>query len=189
MKNIVLIGMPGCGKTSLGKDISRKLQMRFIDMDAYIVQMTGKTVPELFAQGEDTFRDAETDACKRLSQMQDCVIATGGGCVKREENMCFLRKTGTIIFIDRPLTNILSDVRCDTRPLLQKGAEEVRRLYAERIGLYRKYAQITARNNGAFYACANYIVRRIKREDYGNKRGQSEHAWRPRKRRIRRKEL
>lgn len=185
MRNIVLIGMPGCGKTSLGKDVSRKMRMRFVDMDAYIVQMTGKTVQELFALGEAVFRDAETMACKSLSAQEDCVIATGGGCVLREENMRLLSQTGTVVFIDRPLARILSDVRCDTRPLLQKGADAVRRLYAERIGLYRKYARVTVRNSGAFFACANEIVRRVKHENYGDKRGQSEYARYPRKRRVR----
>ncbi len=170
MNNIVLIGMPGCGKTTIGREVARRKKMRFIDMDAYIVQMTGKSVQELFGEGEQVFRDAETEACKQLCQQENCVIATGGGCVKRKENMRLLSENGTIIFIDRPLERIISDVRCDTRPLLKNGAEGVRKLYKERIGLYRKYAQITARNGRAFMRCVYYIIRRTSNENYGNKR-------------------
>ena len=139
--NIVFIGMPGCGKTTVGEIVAQKLGFQFIDVDAMIEEDYG-AIPELFARGEDYFRQCETDCAKKAARMQGAVIATGGGIILRDENMLALGETGTIIFLDRPVENILGDIVSETRPLLADGKERLHNLYEQRIALYNKYADI-----------------------------------------------
>ena len=88
MRNIVLIGMPGCGKTKVGEELSRRLKMPLVDTDQLVELRQERTIPEIFAQdGEAAFRDMESDAARRAAGMTGVVIATGGGMVLREENM------------------------------------------------------------------------------------------------------
>ncbi|MBQ9697761.1 MAG: shikimate kinase, partial [Acidaminococcaceae bacterium] len=87
MKNIVLIGMPGCGKSTLGRYLAEILGRDFIDADPEIEKDAGKTIPELFAVSEDHFRRQETETVKRLSRLEDKVLAMGGGVVLRQENI------------------------------------------------------------------------------------------------------
>lgn len=109
-KNIVLIGLTGCGKTTVGKMLAQKINYDFIDMDDFIIESTGKTVPELFAVSEEYFRSCETKACKALSNKRKTVIASGGGAVKKQENMKAFHDNSIIIFLDRPVDNIVGDV-------------------------------------------------------------------------------
>ena len=148
MKNIILIGMPGCGKSTFGKILAERLQLTFVDADTYLEQKEGKTIPELFAVSESCFRDAEERTIQELSQKENLVIATGGGVVKREINITRLKKSGRILFIDRKPEDIVSDVEVGTRPLLAEGAQKVFDLYKERIALYRKSADVTVENKG-----------------------------------------
>lgn len=138
--NIVLIGMPGCGKSTLGKALAERLDRDFYDADAVIVEQEGKTIPELFAISEDCFRDAEVRASRMLAAKEGAVIACGGGVIKRPENMTILKKTGRVFFIDRSPDDIVSDVDVAVRPLLKEGRQKVYRLYEERITLYREAA-------------------------------------------------
>ena len=123
MKNkVVLIGMPGCGKSTIGKLISKELNLKFFDMDKYIENMTSKTIPELFENGEEYFRDFETKACEELAKINNALISSGGGVVKRKENIDILKKEASyIIFIDRPLEELLNDIDISNRPLLKDG--------------------------------------------------------------------
>lgn len=146
--NIVLIGMPGCGKTTVGKVLSKKLKYKFCDMDSYIQQISKKTIKELFEQGEENFRDWETKACEELVKLNNTIIASGGGVVKREKNIEILKKNCTILFIDRPVERILSDVDINSRPLLKDGKEKLYSLYEERYELYRNAADIIILNKG-----------------------------------------
>ena len=91
MKNIVLIGMPGSGKTTIGKILAAKLGRNFCDADHLLEKWEGTTIKELFAVSEENFRDAETRTIKKLAAARDLVIATGGGVVKRPENMELLK--------------------------------------------------------------------------------------------------
>ncbi len=146
--NIVLIGMPGCGKTTVGKVLSKKLKYKFCDMDSYIQQISKKTIKELFEQGEENFRDWETKACEELVKLNNTIIASGGGVVKREKNIEILKKNCTILFIDRPAERILSDVDINSRPLLKDGKEKLYSLYEERYELYKNAADIIILNKG-----------------------------------------
>ena len=93
LKNIVLIGMPGCGKTTLGKILNKELSMEFYDMDNYIERKTDKKISELFEKGENYFRDIESLACEELSKNKNVIISTGGGVIKRKENIDFLKES------------------------------------------------------------------------------------------------
>ena len=136
-KNIVLIGLTGCGKTTVGKMLAQKINYDFIDMDDFIIESTGKTVPELFAVSEEYFRSCETKACKALSNKRKTVIASGGGAVKKQENMKAFHDNSKIIFLDRPVDNIVGDVEIKNRPLLVNGPNILYRLHDERYDLYK----------------------------------------------------
>ena len=148
MKNkIVIIGMPGCGKTTISKILEKELNFKLYDVDEYIQDKTSKTISELFEKGEDYFRDIETEACIDLSKKKNILIATGGGVVKRKENIDCFRNESLIIFIDRPVECILKDVDVSKRPLLKDGKEKVLKLYEERYALYKEYADFIVVND------------------------------------------
>lgn len=135
--NVVLIGMPGCGKTTVGKVLAEKINMEFIDVDEYIELTEEKSISDIFKNGEETFRDIESKVVDELSNKNKMVISTGGGVIKRKENMAALSKKGVIIFINRPLSKIMGDVDTETRPLLKEGKEKLKKLYEERFELYK----------------------------------------------------
>ena len=157
MKNIVLIGMPGCGKSTLGRSLAEILGKDFIDADAEIEKDSGKTIPELFAVSEDFFRKQETRTTKRLSALQGKVLAMGGGVVLRQENISSLKENGLIIFLDRSPEDILGDVDTQTRPLLAAGRRRIYDLYAQREALYRAAADVTVKNKG----CMQEVLLRL----------------------------
>ena len=148
MKNIVLIGMPGSGKSTLGRYLAEMLGRDFIDADTEIEKDAGKTIPELFAVSEDCFRRQEAATTKRLARLQDKVLAMGGGVVLRQENIINLKENGRIIFLDRSPEDIAGDVDTETRPLLAAGHRRIYDLYAQRERLYRAAADITVQNKG-----------------------------------------
>lgn len=159
-KNIILlIGMPGCGKTTIGKRLSKELGYKFCDMDSYIEDISKSTVKELFEKSEDYFRDFETRACKELSIIKEnIVISSGGGVVKRKENIDYFKENGIIIFIDRPIEDIIKDVDTNSRPLLKDGRSKLYNLYSERYNLYKDYSQYRISNNKDIETVIDYII-------------------------------
>jgi len=132
-QNIVLTGMPGSGKSTIGKLLASELGMNFIDTDEEIVKRAQKTIPDIFReQGEQGFREIESQVIADLSGVQNMVIATGGGAVLNEKNIEMLRENGKIYFIDRSLDDI---VTTSDRPLSSNRADLEKR-YEERYPLY-----------------------------------------------------
>ena len=148
MKNIVLIGMPGSGKTTFGRALSRELNRPFVDADDYLEEREGRTISSFFAESEKAFRDAEERTIRELADRQDIVISTGGGVVKRTANVENLRRNGLILLIDRPVDDIVNDVEVESRPLLKDGPQKVFDLYRERRKAYRDSADIIIDNRG-----------------------------------------
>ena len=150
MKNIVLIGMPGCGKTTFGKRLARRVSLSFYDADEVLEQREQRTIKNFFAESEDAFRSAETRTLAYLSELEGVIIATGGGAVKRAENMELLKRKGVVVFIDRKPEQMLGNIVGDARPLLAADKQRIFKLYEERIDLYRKYADKIITNSGDF---------------------------------------
>ena len=161
MKNIILIGMPGCGKSTLGRRLAGALHRSFVDADTYLEEKEGKSIPELFAVSEDCFRDAEERTIETLAKRESLVIATGGGVVKRAVNIERLKKTGTIYFIDRRPEDIAGDVEVSTRPLLAEGRAKVYTLDHERIALYRKAADEIVVNEGSLESVLKKLLAKV----------------------------
>lgn len=158
IKNIVLIGMPGCGKTTIGKILSERLEAKFIDIDKYIEKYNKKSITEIFQQGEEYFRNIERKAVLKINKEKNCVISTGGGVIKNYLNMEDLKKNGIIIFIDRPIESIAKDVNMSNRPLLKQGVESLYNIFEERYELYKKYCDFQVINQGGIEAAVESIL-------------------------------
>ncbi len=140
-KNIVLIGMPGCGKSTIGAVLSKKLGREMLDTDALIKEKAGKTPADIINEsGEEAFRKIETEVLAEATKLSGKIIATGGGIVTREENYNLVKQNSTVVFLDRDV-NLLAT---NGRPLSQKNG--VLKLYESRIKLYRKFADITVKS-------------------------------------------
>lgn len=138
--NIVLIGMPGSGKSTVGAMLARRTGRSFIETDALIEAREGASIPALFAgRGESGFRDAEHAAVRAAAAAEHAVIATGGGVILRPENMEALSADGAVFFLDRAPEEIAGEEH-GGRPLLAGDRRRVFELYTQRIALYRKYA-------------------------------------------------
>lgn len=161
IKNIVLIGMPGCGKSTIGKLLSDETGLEFIDLDEYIVKSNGMTIEEMFEQGEGFFRVKETKAVKEVSRNSGIIISTGGGVIKRPENMNYLKEKGIIIFIHRSPEKIIQTLDNSVRPLLKEGVNRIYDLYEERQALYKKYGEIVINNDGNLSEAINEIKKNI----------------------------
>ncbi len=138
-ENIVLIGMPGCGKSTVSDILAQKTGRKTVDTDRLIVQKTGKTIPELFKEiGEGGFRAIESQVIREISREQGLIIATGGGAILKAENVKELRRNGKLIFLDRPLERL---VATGDRPLSSHRAALEQR-YKERYSLYCALADV-----------------------------------------------
>ncbi len=153
MKNIVLIGMPGCGKSTIGTLLAEKLGRTLADADEKIISLAGKSIPDIFAQdGEPTFRDWETKALAELGKQSGLVIATGGGCVTQKRNYPLLHQNGYLVWLERDC----SVLPTDGRPLSQ--ANDLGKMYAARKSLYEAFADIRVENAGTPEETAQKIL-------------------------------
>ncbi len=143
MQNIVLIGMPGCGKTTLGKALAARLDRSFYDADTVLEQRAGRSIPEIFrCDGEAAFRALETQTLAELGKCSGAVIATGGGCVTRPENAPLLRQNGRVVWVKRPLDRL----PVSGRPVSQRMSAAA--IYAQRRDRYAAFAAYTVENDG-----------------------------------------
>ena len=163
-KHLFLIGMQGCGKSSLGKRTAKETGVPCADTDAVVAQSAKCTVNEFFEKyGEETFRRAETGALVMLTRMKPMMISTGGGTVMNPVNRHIMRSWGRIIWIDRPLEEILSDIKLDRRPDLRDGGlAEVERTYHEQAPVYRALADVTVRNDQGYHMALYTLARLVK---------------------------
>ncbi len=142
-KNIVLIGMPGCGKSSIGRALAELTGREFCDLDKAIEQKAGKPIPQIFEEsGEEGFRRIETEVLDEYSKKSGMIIAAGGGIVTRAVNKRLLRRNSTCIWIKRPL----EDLPTKGRPVSQEKG--VQKIYDERLPLYTEFAEKTYDNCG-----------------------------------------
>lgn len=134
--NIYLTGIMSCGKTVKGKRVARTLGWEFIDADEYIEKISGRTVKQLFAEGEHVFRKWESKAMYELSLRKNIVVATGGGAILKDENVSAMKLSGIIVLIERNIEDILNGINTDTRPLLKDGKEKLVSIYEARKDRY-----------------------------------------------------
>ena len=154
MENIVLIGMPGCGKTTIGKMLAQQLGRPFWDADEVLVARFGTTIPEIFASnGEDVFRNMETMVLSDLGKTSGSVISTGGGCVTRAENYPILHQNSKTIWIQRDIDNLATS----GRPLSQ--ANNLSQMYQTRKPLYESFCDYAVNNDGAPEDTVKHILR------------------------------
>lgn len=159
MENIVLVGMPGCGKSTVGKYLSDKTGKQFFDADQEIEKYAGESIPEIFRKyGEDRFRQIESSVLCELGKRSGCIIATGGGCITRAENYNHLHQNSAIIWLQRD-PNVLPT---NGRPLSQK--DKLWDMYAIRSPLYAKFADYTVENNTTAQDAVDKILRLYDRE-------------------------
>lgn len=153
MKNMVLIGMPGCGKSTVGKALAKRTGRVFVDADAEIVKAAGRSIPEIFAEdGEPGFRSLETKVLEQICKQSGTVIATGGGAVTVPENYNILRQNSTVIFLNRDLAVLPTE----GRPLSQQNP--LSELLECRLPLYRQFCDCEIDGNSSVETVVSRIM-------------------------------
>ena len=153
-RHVFIIGMPGSGKTSLGRRAARELGLPFTDTDARILAAAQcEDMQALYDKcGEAGYRRAEHNMLVRVTREAPGIVSTGGGMIIDPVNREIMRSWGLIILIERPLEDLLGDIKLERRPnLLEKGLSEVERLYGERMPIYHQTADIILRNNQGYH--------------------------------------
>lgn len=141
MKNIVLIGMMGCGKTTMGRLLSEKLGRPLVDTDEWIVLREGRSISDIFAaEGEAYFRARELEAARTLGQQTGLVIACGGGLPLRDDCIAPLKESGTVIWLRRDPGVTYDTMDTASRPLAQQGRQDFLERFARREPIYRACA-------------------------------------------------
>lgn len=163
--NIYLVGMPGAGKTTVGRHLARRMQRSFVDADHEIEARTGVRIPLIFdIEGELGFRDRESRVIAELANESDLVVATGGGAVLRAENRAALKQGGTVVYLHVAPRLLFERTRLDpNRPLLQVAdpMKKIEELFAERDPLYREVADIVINSVGG---SINHLMKQVERE-------------------------
>ena len=153
MQNIVLIGMPGCGKSTVASLLAQRMGRKVIDADQEIVKLAGKSIPEIFVdEGESAFRAYETKVLSELGKQPQLIIATGGGCVTQKRNYPLLHQNGNIFWLKRDLDLLPTE----GRPLSQ--TTRLNEMYEIRKAMYESFADYTIDNNADLENTANQII-------------------------------
>ncbi len=153
-RNIVLSGMPSCGKSSIGKKVAEKLGMEFVDTDSVIEERAGRKISEIFSlHGEEYFRDLETEVIREVSKRSSTVISIGGGAPLREENRLALKQNGVVVYVKRDLSLLVTN----DRPLSQR--EGVRALYEKRKDIYNAFADVSINNDNDIEDAVKEIIK------------------------------
>lgn len=158
-RNIVLTGMPSCGKTTVGQRLAELTSRPLVDTDELVVNKIGMEIAEYFAaKGETAFRDRESEVISEISQESGLIIATGGGAVLRSENVRALKQNGLVLFLDRPLEMLITT---DDRPLSSKRSDLEKR-YNERIDIYRSMADVIIDGSHSIDTVAREVLEAMK---------------------------
>lgn len=156
VRNVALIGMPGCGKSAIGRRLAKRLGKEFLDLDALITERAGKPIPDIFAQeGEEAFRALESAIVREAGARTGCVLSTGGGIVTRRENYAPLHQNGIIVHITRDLSLLPTA----GRPVSQ--STDLHELWRRRAPLYRAFADITIGNNGPLAETVDETIKKV----------------------------
>lgn len=163
MKNIILCGFMGSGKSSVGKALASLLNRRFIDMDDYIENREKMSIPDIFETfGEDYFRKSEHETVLELAGMSGLVVASGGGALTRPENAEAFQDSGKIIFLNVSFEDCYTRIEKSDRPLVKKNTrEQLERLYNERVAIYRRASDIEIDDAGTPTEIAETIVLKL----------------------------
>ena len=158
-QNIVLIGMPTCGKTTIGKKLAKELNKSFVDIDSLIEEEIQMPISEfLNKDNEKDFRDIEEKVVERIAKMNNLIISTGGGVIKRQVNIERLKKNGVVVFIDRDVNLLMP---ASDRPL-SNNLNDLKKLYNERYEIYRSSADIVIKNNTKINDVITKIIEEVK---------------------------
>lgn len=159
--NIVLIGMPSCGKTTIGKILSKKLNKELFDIDSLIEKEVGMEIKDYMKEnGEKSFREVESSIVSEVAKGNNSIISTGGGVILNKKNIINLKQNGLILFIDRSLENLTPT---KSRPLTSNFSD-LEKKYNERINLYREYADVIVDNNKFIEDAINTIMEVLSNE-------------------------
>lgn len=142
-QNIVLVGMPGCGKSTIGKMLAEKSGKEFVDTDEMIVKKENRPIPEIFSsEGEEYFRTVETECVKEAGKRMGLIIATGGGAVLKEENRNAIRENSVVVFLEREISSLATD----GRPL-SSSEEKLKTMFERRYPIYKEVSDFTVKTN------------------------------------------
>ncbi len=163
MKAIYLCGFMGCGKSTVGKIMAKKLDCDFFDMDEYITEKEGMKIPQIFAEkGESYFRTVETEAVRELAE-NGGVIACGGGAMLKKENAAIASEAGTVVYIEVPFETCYSRISGDrNRPIVMNNTkEELEFIYDSRVPVYKQNSAVTVSGNGSPEEITDRIIAEV----------------------------
>ncbi|MDK2868203.1 MAG: shikimate kinase [Clostridiales bacterium] len=164
MKGLAFIGMMGSGKTTISQKVAKDLALTYYSIDQEIEKDHKMTVSSIFSKhGENHFRESETNTIKQLVAKPNIVIDCGGGVVLNKENIQIMKDNGfKVIFLNREITDIISDIDFETRPLLKDNHEKIYNIYNERLHLYMEHADVIINNTGCLMTQYARILNEIK---------------------------
>ena len=159
MQNIILIGMPGSGKSTIGQLLAKATGKEFVDADAYLVEKANLSIPEIFDKyGEAYFRKLETQTLSELGKRSGLIIATGGGCVTQKQNYPLLHQNGVLIWLQRNI----DDLPTDGRPLSKSG--KLAEMYQKRKPLYEAFSDFSVKNDSDPASTVNSLLTLLQKE-------------------------
>ncbi len=163
MKNIVLIGMMGCGKSTIGALLSEKLGRKLVDTDALIVEREGRSISEMFAaEGEGYFRDLELSVSRELGEKEGLIIACGGGLPMRPDCITALKQSGVVFWLRRDPGETYDTMDTAGRPLAQQGREDFLARFAQREPVYRNWADYVIDDFSSPECTMNQVLEALK---------------------------